>query len=807
MLTDLLYSVRVLLRTPSFLAITTLTIALGIGVNTAVFSIVNATVLRGLPFPDSERLIHLENNNPSENQPSLSMSQADFMDLRAQQTSLVDLAAYQQRTYNVSGEVGEPERITGTDISASGPAMLGIGTALGRWFLPDEDRPGDAATVVLGHGLWETRFKSDPAIVGKQIRVNAEWATVVGVAPKKFRFPNESDAFMPIRMGRKEEKRDNRYLEVVGRLKPGVSIETARTELDGLNARLQADHPETNKGFGIVVHTLHDEFSGDELKQIMFVMLGAVFLVLLIACANVANMLLSRAAIRSKEIAIRTAIGAPRGRIVRLLLMESTVISVLGGLLGLALAIGLMEIFNAAVAAKQPPYWMVFTIDAKAVAFMALAVVLAAVFAGLYPALRISRPDLSSVLKDGGRGSTNAQLSRFTRLMVVGEVALSCILLALSGLMIRSVIKTQTLPLGFETAGILTNRIGLPETDYKENPKQVEFYRQLLERIGARPEVESVALSNIQPTWNFRMGLVLEGREPAPGERVRTYVSRAAISPGYFDVLGIRLLQGRAFSERDTATAEKTVIVSAAFVQEHFPKEDAIGKRIRYRNGTTDEAEWRTIVGIVGNTLQGEFNSDASQNPQTYVPYTQMEELRFMTVFAKSRNGNPDSLAPVVRQAIRELDNDLPAYWLQSLDAMVADARFFKKLFASLFGVFGGVALVLAGGGLYGVMSYSVSQRTQEIGVRMALGASARDVIRMILLQGGRQLGVGLFIGLAMAAFVGKLITTLLYGVSPFDPVTLAATIGTLAAAGLAATMLPAMRAVRINPVEALRNE
>ncbi|MBI3887178.1 MAG: ABC transporter permease [Opitutae bacterium] len=807
MLSDLRLTLRTLAKSPSFAFVAVFTLMLGIGVNTAMFSIVNGAIIRGLPFPDANRLVGVVGTSDAADQRGQGISLADFADLRARQTTLEDLAAYEDRTFNLSGPGGDPERIMGCLISGSGPALLQTPVQLGRWFRAEDDAVGAAPAVVLGDLVWRNRFKADPAVLGQQLKVNGEWATVIGVGPRNMRFPEESDAYMTFRRPADAEKRDRRNYNVFGRLKPGATIEMARAEFAAIGQRIAADHPDTNKNIGVLARPFKDNFVDDGTKQLLSVMLGAVLLVLLIACANVANLLLARAAIRDKEIAVRTALGATRGRLVRLLLTEAGVLSFAGAVLGLALAYGLMIVFNAAIVSKEPPYFMVFEIDRVAVLYVGVLAVASTLLAGVFPALRTSRPDLNSVLKDGGRGSTNFSLSRFTRLMVIGEVALSCVLLVLSGLMVRSVIKIQSAPLGFATAGIFTARVSLPEGEYKDQARQREFYRALLERVQARPEIAAASVASIQPTWNNSNAILIDGREPEPAGRRGPVASFNAVSPDYFRTLKIPFLQGRGFNDRDTADAELVAVVSSAFAAKFWPGQDAIGQRFRRdpKNAGGQPDGWITIVGIVAPTLQGQFDTDVP--PQVYTPHLQQNGMFRMTLFTQVRAGDPAALAKVVRAEVRALDENLPIYFVQTLDAMVADAKFFKKLFAWIFGIFGGVALVLAGVGLYGVMAYSVSQRTQEIGVRMALGASSGDVLRLILRQGGWQLGLGLTVGLGLAFFGGKLLSNFLYNVNAGDPTTFGSTLLVLGTVGLAATLIPALRALRINPVEALRNE
>lgn len=806
MLSDLRLSVRALAKNPTFAVVCILTLGLGIGVNTAMFSIVNGIVLRGLPFPEQERVVAVNtmtDANPNDRQ---GLSWEEFTELRAQQQSCLDYAAYQDRTTNISGEGGDPERVEGTAISAVGIQLLQAPIELGRWFNADEDRPGAAATVVLSHALWQNRFKGDPNVLGKQIKLYNEPATIIGVAPPSFRFPEEAAAFHPLRDMFRADKRDQRQLGVFGRLKPGATLAQAQAELATIGQRFLAEHPAETKGVNYRVRTMREAFVDQETRLLLGVMLGAVFFVLLIACANVANLLLSRAALREKEIAVRAALGARRSRVVRLLLTETAVLAVGGAVLGLGLAWLGVELFRRGVVDLHPPYWMVFELDATALLYTTGLTFAACLLAGLYPALRASRTDLNTVLKDAGRGSTSAGLGRFTRLVVVGEVAMSFLLLVLSGLMVRTVVKMQTAPLGFETAGIYHGRVALLDKESKGATQQRAFFKQLAERVQARPEVAAAGLVDSQPTYGGDEPVVIDGRAPDPaGARGPTATIKAA-SPGYLPTLGIPILQGRNLTEADSAEAPKVAVISTLFAEKYWPGLSPLGRRFRRGAGKPGEkVEWITVVGVARQIMQGRFDSEVY--PQAYVSYQQVEDMDRMSVFARSRSGNAALLAPVLRAAVREVRDDLPVYFAQTMDQMLAEAMASKKLIAWLFGVFGVVAFGLAGVGLFGVMSYAVSQRTQEIGVRVALGATPGNVLALVFRQGGWQLGAGLTLGLGAALFAAQLLATFLYGVSPRDPTTFGGTVVLLGAVGAVAILIPALRALRVNPVVALRNE
>ncbi len=641
-------------------------------------------------------------------------------------------------------------------------------------------------------------------MLGQSIKLNGEWTTVIGVAAPNYGFPDRCEAWFPTRDLHLGEKRDLRPYAVFGRLKPGVSQEQATAELTGLCQRIAAAHPEAGTVLTPHVRTLRETFGDDVTRLLLKVMLAAVFFVLLIACGNVANLLLARAAVRQKEMAVRSALGASRNQIVRLLLAEAFLLVLCGCVLGLAIAHLGMMIFRDYAQNLKPPFWMVFELDGIALLYTAGLAVVACLLAGLYPALRLSRPDLNSMINDAARGSTGHGLARFTRWMVIGEVALSCLLLVLSALTIRTVIKMHTAPLGFSTAGIYTGRVFLPNATHKETAQQRDFFLQLRERLKARPEIDSVALCDLEVTWATQNALAIDGRAPARKGEPGPAASIRAISPGYLETLSIALQRGRTIDETDTADAPRVALVSSAFAEKYWPGENPLGKRIRQDSGNpAEEARWMTVVGVTASTMQGRYDTTAP--PQIYVPFTQYDDVQRMTIFARVRGGDASSLSPVLRSVVRSLNEELPVYFAQTLDFTLAEARFSKKLIAGLFGVFGAVAFILSAVGLYGVMSYSVSQRRQEIGVRVALGATPRDVLRLILRQGGWQLGIGLALGLVLAILGGQLLASILYGVTPSDAVSFGATVLALGAAGFLATLIPAYRAQRIEPAEVLR--
>ncbi len=809
---DLRFAFRQLLKNRGFAAIAIATLALGIGVNTAMFSIIDGIMLRGLPTPEAHRLYSFFYINPGTGDTGaggdghVGVSQLELDDFRAQQQSFIGVAGFDERTSTIQVPGGDPERVSGNAISSSGPTMLQAPLAFGRWFNADEDRPGAAGTVVIGYNLWKRMFQSDPGVLGKPVKIGGEWANIIGVAGPDFAFPNLVEIWYPPRGLHLDEKRDQRPYQMFGRLRPGVTAEQARAELLSIAKRLAADHPELDSALVPYVTTLNDTLTDQLTRVILTVMLAAVLFVLLIACGNVANLLLARATARQKEMAIRAALGASRQSLVRLLLVETLVLVVVGSAFGLVIAEIGLEAFRRYIVNIEPPYWMVFRLDGAALLYTAAIAGVACLLAGLHPALRISRPDLNSMLVDAARGSTSRRLARFTRWLVVGEVALSCLLLVLSALMIRSVIKMHTSPLGFSTTGVYSGRVTLPDALFKGTARQRDFYLRLAERLRSRPEIESSGLCDLEVTWNSLNPVLIDGRAAPKKGTAGPAASIRAISPGYLETLRIPLQRGRDLTEADTAESMRVALVSTAFAEKYWPGEDPLGKRLRQTNGSSgEEVKWLTVVGVVPPTMQGRF--DITSAPQVYVPFTQYDDIQRLTIFARARGGDPAALAPVLRDVVRGLNDELPIYFAKSLERAIADATTNKKLVAALFGVFGAVAFVLSAVGLYGVMSYSVSQRRNEIGVRVALGATPRHIIRMVLREGGWQLGVGLALGVVFAIVLGRFLASILYGVTPADSISYFSTVLTLGTAGFVATLVPAYRALRIDPAEVLRAE
>ena len=810
MISDLRLIVRSLGKSPGFCVVAILTLAFGIGVNTGTFSIVNAIALRGLPYPEAKRLLLIETARPAAGDRHSQVSQQEFIDLRARQKSFEDVSAFTEGSFMLSAPGTDAERVNACTLAGPGAAMLRVPATLGRWFNADEDKPGAAGTIVIGDTLWRDRFHSDQAIIGQQVKVDGEWSTIVGVAPRDFSFPARAVMWKPWRFVPSPHQTGVRRLTIFGRLKSGVTAAQGQAELSAIAQSWAVEHPKSNKGVVLTVRSLSDFYVDETTRQLLGVMLGSVFFVLLLACANVANLLLARAVVRQREISIRVALGASRTRIVQLLLLEAVVLASAGGVVGWLLAAAQLASFRRDMAPLLPPVWMTPTLDWASLVYIFVATGATCLLAGLFPAWRMSRPDLNAVLKDGGQGATGVSVSRFTRVLVVCEVAISCVMLVLAALATLTVIRVESAPLGYETAGIFTNRIDLPGRTYAEPAKSREFYRELLARLMARSEVEAVAISSTQPTWAPREQVEFEGRPRGGSDSSgppAQFAARAAVSENYFATLGIRLAQGRTFEEHDTTAAPKVAVISTRFAERFWPGENPLGKRFVFGRGLNVRREdWLDVIGVVAPTIQGDYNNDTANLPQAYVPYTQADNERNMTVFTKAHPGqSAAALAPVVRAAVRSLDEDQPIFWPQTLEQMVDQAKYSKKLFARIFSFLGLSALLLAMVGLFGVMSYAVSQRTQEIGVRMALGAQSGDVLRLVLKQGAWQIGLGLAAGLPAAYFGGQLLRAILYAVEPGDPLTFGAALLVLIAAGFGACLVPALRAARVNPLEALR--
>jgi putative ABC transport system permease protein len=798
LLQDLRYGIRMLLKNPGFAAVAVITLGLGIGANAAIFSVVNTVLLRPVPYEDPDRLMVLtENQQPKF--PEFSVSPGNFLDWQKQNAVFERLAAINGSAFILVGEGAEPERLFGARVSAGLFEMLGVNPVHGRTFLEEEDQPGHENVVILSNGLWKRRFAADPNVISQPITLSGISYTVIGVMPPSFGFPDrETDVWAPVAFtARDAQSHGGHYLSAIGRLKQGATVEQARTEMSAIAARLAEQYPDSNTGWGVDVFPMQ-EYNVRDIKPALLVLLGAVGLVLLIACANVANLLLARATVRQKEIAIRTALGASRGRIARQLLTESVLLALVGGAVGVLLAqwgIGSL----LALAPQQLPRVKDVTLDASALGFTLLVTLLTGVIFGLVPALQSSRPNLNETLKEGGRGTTGGH-HRVRAGLVVTEVALALVLLIGAGLLIRSFYRLQQVNPGFNPSNALAITVSLPGRKYPQPEQRAAFFTQLIEKVSALPGVVAVGASQTLPIQgDYLLGFIIQGRPPyAPGEDPST--NYYSVTPDYFKSMGIPLLKGRVFTEQDRTGATRVAIINEEMAKRYFPDEDPIGKRIHVTQGPET---FREIVGIVGDVKQ--YGLARPTTLQTYEPALQAP-FSSMTLVVRA-NGNLVPLGGAIRSQVLAIDKEQPISRIRPLEQVVAESVSKQRFSMLLLGIFAGVALVLAAVGLYGVMSYSVTQRTHEIGIRTALGAKQTDVLKLVVGQGMMLALTGVGIGLLAAFALTRLMSVLLFGVSATDPLTFVAIPAVLTVVALAACFVPARRATKVDPMIALRYE
>jgi putative ABC transport system permease protein len=806
LLRDVRFAVRMLIKNPGVTAAAVLALGLGIGLTTTTFSIAYGALMRGLPFERSERIMHLEANNPSQHEDSLEVWQLEFLDWRERQTSFEGLASFYSGTVNLSGD-SQPERYDGAFITANAFSVLRVKPLLGRALQPADEAPQAEPAVVLGHNLWRSRYGGDPKVIGRPVRVNGRPGTIVGVMPPGFAFPIAQEVWVPLQIDRAklEGRDDGTTLEVFGRLKDGVTPEQARAQMSGVAKALAREYPDLHRGRGITVKPYTEEYLGPEVFSMLSVMVLFGLVVLLIACANVASLMVARATRRTREIAIRSAMGAGRRRVVTQLLVESLMLSAAGALLGIGLAFVGVQLFNGAIygpGGNTPPFWIRIAVDAPALLFTLGVTLLAGLTSGLMPALQASRTDVSSVLKDEGRGSTSLRLGWLSRAIVVSELAVCCMLLVGAGLMVKSILKLRTADFHFDSGNLLTVRIALFQASYPEPAVRAKFFDDLVRRLEARGGVESVAVASSLPvTGSGRDYFRIEGKA-YPDERELPSAWTADVSPGFFRTLRARLVAGRDFGAQDGAGGAPVLIVNQSFAQKAWPNGDPLGRRVRL--GRKPDSPWRTVVGVVPDLKWEGLESDEGGTAGVYLPLAQ-ETPNFATAIVRTR-GEPLAMAPVVRQDVLALDRDLPIYFVRSMDEVVANSAFFFNLFGTVFSVLGACALVLASVGIYGVIAFAVGQRTQEIGVRMALGAHRGNVLAMILRQGTVQLAVGLGAGLALAFAVCRMMRFLLYQVEPTDPPTYGLVSVVLCLVAFLASAIPARRAARVDPLVAIRS-
>jgi putative ABC transport system permease protein len=795
---DIKYGARMLVKNRGITAVAVLALALGIGANTAIFSVIEAVLLRRLPFAESDRLVVVWENNFKRDRKTNVVGPANFMRWQDWNHSFERMAAFIEWPVNVTG-VGEPERVPVGLVTSEFFTTLGVNAALGRAIQPEDGKPGAERVLLLSDGYWKRKFGADPNVVGKTLAVNGEKRTIVGVMPADFRGLMVVDMWSPNVLSAEQRNAGGRWMVVIARLKPGASMATAQAEMNLLSDRTRAELPKFDAGWGVTVVPLREQLTGD-VKLALLVLLGAVGLVLLIACANVANLLLARAATREKELAIRAALGAGRLRLVRQLLTESVLLSLLGGGAGLLLASWGMDGLQTILPADLGRFTAI-ELNQSVLGFTVMLSMITGLFFGAAPSLALLRPALQESLKEGGRSSGRAAARPWVRnALVVSEVALSLVLLSCAGLLLKSFARLQSVHAGFDPKGVLSMQVSLASAKYAESHQQIQFYNQAVERLEQLPGVTSVGaiswqLMGLGSATSFRLG---DRPAPAAGEEPTGEVRM--VTPGWFRTMDVPLLRGRAFTLRDSAKAPQVVVINETAAREFWPGGDPLGKHVLMGWFTDLDAE---IIGVVGDV-----RLTALKQPPRATLYWPVEQVTnsFMTFMIRS-NGDPAQLAGAVRSAIASIDSDQPVAKMQTMDEVVANSLNQPRFTALLLAIFSGVALTLAVVGIYGVLFYTVSQRTHEIGIRIALGAQKSDVLKMVLSHGMALTLLGMGIGLALALAASRFLQKLLFEVQPTDPLTYAGVAALLAAVALLACYIPARRATKVDPMIALRYE
>ena len=808
MLQDIQFAARVLIKWRWMTAVAVLALALGIGANSAVFTFVNAVLLRGVPFPDPDQVVALGTQDARGRR--FGVSYYDFLDIREAAKSFSDISLMGQPPFNVSEQGTSPERYNGAYVSANTFRLIGAQAVLGRGFIAEDDLDGATPVVVLGFNIWQSRYAGDKGVLGKTIKVNDLPATVVGVMPQGMQFPPNTDLWLPLGQAtvNRGQSRQVRNYQVIARLADGVTIQQARSELTTIATRLASDFPQTNHGIEPTIVTYNERVNGQQIRLVFWSLMGAVGFVLLIACSNVANLLLARSAERAKEVGVRLSLGASRGRVIRQLLVESVMLSLIGGLLGLPLAYAGIRVFDSLTQDVGKPYWMVFSVDPIVLLFVFSVCFATGIIFGLAPALHVSKTSLNEVLKEGGRsGSSGIRANRWTNGLLVVQVALTLVLLAGAGFMMRSFLVLYSLDLGFETPRLLTLQINLNDRKYPTPEQRNNFARRLTERLRGIGALQTVTTaSNFPLGGGAGLDLTIDGRTDP--NALKPTVSMVSVSASYFNAIGIPVLRGRGFTEADETPGRGGVIVNQRFADMHFKGEDPIGRQITLTEERPNGIEVRsqTIIGVSTTVRQREIQG-LEPDAVVYVPYFTGPDMGRTVAVVTRTSGETAAAIPLIRQAVLELDPDLPVYNVRTMDELLAQRRWQYQIFGGMFAVFAGIALLLAAVGLYAVMAYSVTQRTREIGVRMVLGAPPHDVVWLFLRRTVVLVAIGLTIGMSGAFGVGKLLQSILVQSNGREVAVLLSIALLMVIVSVTACVWPARRATRLNPVAALRYE
>ena len=797
---DISYSVRVLFKSYAFTIVVVLTLALGIGANTAIFSFANGILLRPLPYPQSDRLAVLEEIAVKENSNSIGVAYPNFLDWREQNTVFEGIAVHFGTSRFAMTAGGSPSEIRGSRVSYGLFEVLRVSPILGRTFTENEDRPEEDAVVILGNDLWQRAFGGNSNIIGQKIVISSRPRTIIGVMPRGFRFPEVSELWVPLAFTTKIYTRNDHGLEAIARMKDGVTIGQAQTEMNNVAARIEEQNPVSNEGLRVSVTSLRENLSGSY-HHALLILLGVVGCVLLVACVNVANLMLARATARQKEFALRAALGASRWRIMHQLLIESLLLAIAGGVLGFVLSIWALHLLLTAIPIDLP-FWMNFNLDLRVLGFTLAITLLTGLIFGAGPALQTSRVDLNDTLKEGGRGNSGMR-SRARSLLVVSEIAMSLVLLVGAGLMVQSFLRLRQVNLGLDPKNVLTATVLLPRAKYTQDDQRSAFFKQLTERVRNLPGVEAASATGTLPLGGSTWGrsLTVEGY-PVVSVGQAPSIQHTVVTPGYFRTMGITLLAGRDFDDTDTKDAQNVTIIDERLARQYWPNQSPLGKRVRF-GPPEDNEPWFTIVGVVSAVRHQRVQEETRAS--VYLPHQKIP-VGGLSLVARTA-ANPHDFIGAVRREVAQLDPDLPVSEVATMEEVVAESIWQPRLYAMLFAVFAGGALLLALIGIYGVMAFLVQTRTHEIGIRMALGATARDVFRLIVGRGMKLTAVGVVIGVASAIALTRLMRSLLFNTSATDPLTFILISLLLSVAAFLACYIPARRAAKVDPLVALRYE